>query len=111
MRDLSGFTSIVRVAVLAALGGLFTGCAKYDAAPITHERVEQRLATPDADTLNVAASKLQHPILKPQILDLEHGLSPDDAAVLAVIANPSLRAERDRRNIAAAQLVQAGLLP
>src|SRR4051794_35819849 len=103
---------IRRPIIAAALyAAIVAGCAKYDPAPLTRERVGKRLAAPDTDTLNVAASDLHHPILKPLALDLERGLSPDDAAVLAVIANPSLRGERDRRNIASAQLVQAGLLP
>jgi outer membrane protein TolC len=39
------------------------------------------------------------------------GLTPDQAAVIAVVANPSLRAARDQRGLAAAQLLQAGILP
>src|SRR5205085_11309348 len=87
------------------------GCAKYESAPITQERVEKDLSSPNPDDLKLATSKLDHPILKPLAVHLEKGLSPDDAAIRAVIANPSLRAERERRNVAAAQLVQAGLLP
>jgi cobalt-zinc-cadmium efflux system outer membrane protein len=111
MRDPRRFSPSNSAFALAMLAAICAGCAKYDAAPITNERVEQQLAAPDADTLEVAASQLQHPILKAQVLDLRQGLSPDDAAVVAVLANPSLRAERERRNIASAQLVQAGLLP
>ena len=43
--------------------------------------------------------------------DLRNGLSPDEAAILAVIVNPKLRALRDRKGIAQAQLLQAGILP
>jgi hypothetical protein len=44
-------------------------------------------------------------------LNLRRGLGPDQAAVLAVILNPKLRADRDRRGLAVAQLIQAGILP
>src|SRR5207253_3181968 len=36
---------------------------------------------------------------------------PDEAAILAVLANPKLRSVRDQRGIAAAQLLQVGILP
>src|SRR5579862_700968 len=97
--------------LLMGLCFVAVGCAKYESAPITHERGDKDLAEPTSDQLQVAASKLSHPILKPVQLDPAKGLSPDDLAVIAVIVNPSLRAERQRRNIATAELVQAGLLP
>ncbi|HTL27828.1 MAG TPA: TolC family protein [Tepidisphaeraceae bacterium] len=87
------------------------GCAEYEPKPIeraTNETWTRELAP---ETLRVAASELQHPILKPLQLDPSKGLSPDEIGVLAVILNPDLRAERDRRAIAHAQLLQAGLLP
>lgn len=45
------------------------------------------------------------------ILDERDGLSPDEAALLAVDRNPRLRAIRQERGIAAAEIVAAGLLP
>ena len=50
-------------------------------------------------------------MLAPIDLHLEGGLTPDEAAVLAVIVNPTLHAIRDQRGTAAAALLQAGLLP
>ena len=44
-------------------------------------------------------------------LDFDDGLSPDEAAVVAVLLNPALRAARAERGLAAAQLLRAGLLP
>ena len=44
-------------------------------------------------------------------VDLTDGLSPDEAAVVAVLVNPTLRAVRNKRAVADAQLLQAGLLP
>ncbi|MBI5185721.1 MAG: TolC family protein [Nitrospinae bacterium] len=57
------------------------------------------------------AGGLKHPLLNPVPFDDRDGLSPDEAAVLAIIANPTLRAVRDRQGIASAQLFQAGILP
>jgi outer membrane protein, heavy metal efflux system len=45
------------------------------------------------------------------VLDDRNGLSPDEAAVLAVDQNPRLRAVRAERGIAGAELLAAGLLP
>jgi outer membrane protein, heavy metal efflux system len=44
-------------------------------------------------------------------LDFRKGLGPDEAAAIALYSNPALRAIRDRRGLATAQLVQAGILP
>ncbi|HEY2123612.1 MAG TPA: TolC family protein [Chthoniobacterales bacterium] len=73
--------------------------------------IQQRLHTPAAKALQIAAVQLHHPLLAPVSLDLRSGLGPDQAAVLAVLLNPKLRADRDRRGVAAAQLIQAGILP
>ncbi|MGH7181155.1 MAG: TolC family protein [Nitrospiraceae bacterium] len=61
--------------------------------------------------IRIAAQEIHHPILKPLNFDDRNGLSPDEAAVLAVLANPGLRAVRDQRAIAAGQVLQAGILP
>ncbi len=85
------------------------GCAKYAAKPL--DQTDHVLTEGDRERVRVAASELHHPILKPVQLDLSKGLSPDEVAVLAVVMNPDLQAERDQRAISQAQLVQAGLLP
>jgi cobalt-zinc-cadmium efflux system outer membrane protein len=95
--------------LLAAI--LAVGCAKYEPKPLTRGAVEQSLATPDADALRVRASEIRHPLLKPVPIDLSQGLTPDSAAVLAVVINPQLRAVRGRKALSSAQLLQAGLLP
>jgi outer membrane protein, heavy metal efflux system len=61
--------------------------------------------------VRVQASSIRHPLRAPVTLDLQAGLRPEDAAVVAVLINPALRAARDQRGIAAAQLLQAGILP
>ena len=57
------------------------------------------------------ATQLHHPLLPSITLSPRSGIGPDQTAVLAVLLSPHLRAERDRRGLAQAQLVQAGLLP
>src|SRR5437899_9083431 len=39
------------------------------------------------------------------------GIGPDDASAIVLYSIPALRAIRDRRGLAAAQLIQAGILP
>jgi cobalt-zinc-cadmium efflux system outer membrane protein len=87
------------------------GCAPYQPLPLDSVAVEQALTPPEIGVLEVQAETLQHPILGPVQLNLQNGLSPDEAAVLAVLLHPSLRAERDKRALADAQLLQARLLP
>jgi hypothetical protein len=61
--------------------------------------------------LEVEVSKIKHPLLKPLNLNFNDGISPDEMAILAVLLNPELKVIRDEKKIAAAQVLQAGLLP
>ncbi len=88
-----------------------SGCAVYHPMPLDRGAIDRALAPPGADRLKVEAASLCHPIIKPLLIDLKDGLSPDEAAVLAVLANPRLRAVRDEQGIASAQVLQAGILP
>jgi len=97
--------------VFSSLIVLLCGCARYHAMPITPAAVQNGLTAPSADALRVQAQSIKHPLLKPIAIDDRNGLTPDQAAIIAVIANPSLRAARDRHGLAAAQLLQAGILP
>lgn len=87
------------------------GCAQYQAKPLTEQAIQQQLATPSKQQLILQASQIKHPLLKPIAFNMQDGLSPDEAAILAVLRNPELRAIRDQHLIAGAQLMQAGLLP
>jgi len=102
-RRMAGMT----MAALAALAG----CASYTPEPLPPARELVERKTPDMERLKVAAKELHHPLLRPVTIDLSDGLSPDEAAVLAVLANPELVAVRGAHGEAAAQLVTAGLLP
>lgn len=68
------------------------------------------LSQPSLPTLEVAAARVRHPLLHPVTFNGAR-LDPDQIAVLAVVANPSLRAARAEARIAQAQVIQAGLLP
>ncbi len=98
------FFSILILSGLAA-------CATYHPKPLDEHAVSQALSSPDTSRISIKAKEIKHPILKPRDIDFEKGISTEDAAIVAVITNPTLRAERDRRGIAQAQLLQAGILP
>lgn len=87
------------------------GCATYQPMPLTPQGAAGRLIGPDMEDVLVMAKQIQHPLLEPIKFNDRDGLSPDEAAVLAVLANPRLQALRSRRAVAGAQLLEAGLLP
>ncbi len=63
------------------------------------------------DILRIAASRISGPVAQPLIVDLAKGIGPDEAATVALFSNPALRSIRNRRGLASAQLIQAGILP
>jgi outer membrane protein TolC len=93
--------------------GTMGGCKLYHALPLDQKARDAALSRPDLPRIQVQAKELRHPLLKPLAIDtdLRDGLSPAGAAVLAVLLNPDLRAVRDQRALADAQLLDAGLLP
>ena len=101
--------------ILLVLSGLFfSGCAAYQSyhsLPLSDPGIAQKLRRRSLNALEVDATQLHHPRLPPISLSFKHGIGPDQAAVLAVLLSPKLVAERDRRGLAQAQLVQAGVLP
>ena len=98
-------------ALLLLLVVLPSGCATYHPMPLDEKAVDAGLSPPDPHVLRARISEIRHPLIRPVPFDLGDGLSPDEAAVFAVVANPGLRAARDREKIADAQLLQAGILP
>jgi outer membrane protein TolC len=90
---------------------LLSGCATYRPVSLTPDTVEKRLTPPAMQEIRILADKIEHPILKPVDFDYRNGFSPDEAALLAVVENPALKAIRDRKGIASAQVLQAGILP
>ncbi len=98
---------------MAGLGGVagLAGCAQYEAKPVTREGIEASLATMPPDELVKAAESLKHPLLPPVRISPDGTVTPQGAAVVAVLQNPSLKAQRLRRGVSEAQLLQAGILP
>ena len=80
-------------------------------ASATFARSERPFPNAAADALRVPASRIHSSENPSQVVDLGRGIGPDDAATIALYSNPALRAIRDRRGLAAAQLIQAGILP
>lgn len=100
--------SFIPVILGVALWAVLPACTGYQALPLSSDAAGE---TPNMTRIRIAAQEIHHPILKPLDFDDRDGLSPDEAAVLAVLANPGLRAVRDQRAIAAGQVLQAGILP
>lgn len=103
--------STAKWSMMLAIPILLSACATYQPMPLDQSTVSRGLAPPSMETLRLKAMEIRHPILKPIQFDLQDGLSPDEAAVMAVLANPMVRAARDKRGVADAQLIQAGILP
>lgn len=88
------------------------GCASI--APPVLARLDPSGASFDPATrqaLTRDAASLTPPWLSPRTVDLTRPLEPDDIALIAVVANPDLRALRKQAKVAEAQVFAAGLLP
>jgi len=92
--------------LLCLLFSFFFGCASYRPIQIGNTISVQR-----DEVIKIKANQIHHPLLKPVNLNIKDGISPDEAAIIAVVMNPILKAERDKKDIADAQVIQAGLLP
>ena len=107
----SRFPRFGRLVLLAAGVLLLGGCATYQVKPLDQSAVDAALQAPNLDAVKIAAGRIEHPLLQPLLIDGRDGFTPDEVALMAVIVSPKLRALRDQRGVAAAQVVQAGLLP
>lgn len=76
------------------------GCATYHAEPLPDDPGLLR----DLTMARIAGAGVES-------IDLEDGVNPDEAAVLAVLNDPDLRAARAKAGVADAQLFAAGLFP
>ncbi|MEO7598573.1 MAG: TolC family protein [Opitutus sp.] len=102
---------LVRTGWGLAILGLAGGCETYRPQPLTHEALEQALETPSLAVVQTDAQTLNHPLVNAVAIDGREGFTPEEIAVMTVIASPQLRALRDQRGVAEAQVIQAGLLP
>lgn len=99
---------IIALILLAALG--FTGCTAYKPRALEPDRQWARLERISLDDLVVDRDQPSGESAVPAF-DYSDGLSPDEAAALAIMLNPDLLAFREERRIAKGQLIAAGLLP
>ncbi len=86
-------------------------CAHYTPRPLTAAAVQKALAPRPVSRLWVRRSRLLLPALPALRVHRGQALTPDLAAVVAVVADPALRALRARQAVAQAQVLAAGLLP
>lgn len=95
-----------RLGILMLPVGLLSACATFHSKPLP--------TGPDwasQAALTVPVRQLAVPGLKPHPFDPAQGLDRTDVVILAVLNNPQLRAARLQAGVAAAQLIQAGVIP
>lgn len=85
------------------------GCARYERSPLG--TAPSALPAPDLAILRQDAATIDRPYLRPVAVDLAQPLNDNAIAVIAVLANPDLKALRLRAGIADAQVFAAGLFP
>ena len=98
-------------AVVVAATLMLTACASYAPRPLTPQALKVALAVRPPTPLWVARAHLLLPQLPPIAVRQGQGLTPDLAAIVAVVADPALRALRGQEAVASAQVLAAGLLP
>lgn len=98
--------------LITAIVLVVTGCTMYRPMPLESEREWKRLESIRLQNL-VTIPRDGEAIIDEKVASFIYsdGLSIDEAAGLAVILNPELRAFRMEKGIARGQLVEAGLLP
>ena len=98
-----------RPVIALAGASLLAACAGYHAAPLPNP--SQGFAADDVAGLSVDAQKISRPYLTAQAIDLSAPLTPNALAVIAVLENPDLKAQRARLAVTDAQVFAARLLP
>jgi outer membrane protein TolC len=107
--DLVGTHGALAVAIVVAGAA---GCATRGPLPIDDALVEAlRRPQVEEGRFAPATSERVRAQLPPVPINLADGLTPDEAALVAVAVNPELAAIRDNRGIQHSQVTQAGILP
>ena len=102
------FPGIYPVAVVVLLT-LLAGCAHYQASPLPD--AASVFAPSSLAVLSADAARIGGPELAAQAIDFSAPLTPNALAVLAVLENPDLKAQRTRLGVNEAQSFAARLLP
>jgi outer membrane protein TolC len=100
---------ILPIAVLLGAASLLAGCASYRAAPLADSAAT--LATPDMAIVSADAARIDRPYLQPQPVDWTQPLTLNALAIVAVLENPDLKAQRAKTGVTDAQAFAARLLP
>ncbi len=93
------------------LSALAAGCTVYRDKPLGGTDTDAALQSPDRAEIAQRAAQLHHPLIAPVMLDFSKPLTPDEVAVVTVLANPDLRAARAAEGVSHAQVFASGLLP
>ena len=103
--------SLDRVARYLPLFGavVLSACAHYTPKPLPASVND--LAAPNGAILSIDAQRIQRPYLTPQAVNLTKPLTPNALAVIAVLENPDLKAQRAKLGVTDAQAFAARLLP
>ncbi|MDE1918718.1 MAG: TolC family protein [Sphingomonadales bacterium] len=96
-------------ACLAATAFALSGCATYRPAPLGDGAAA--LDPPSAAVLRTQSAAIDRPWLTPTTIDLDRPLDANAVAVLAVLRNPDLKAQRAQMGVSDAQAFAARLLP
>lgn len=86
-----------------------SACASYRASPLRDPA--SVLAAQDLSALTIDAQKIDRPFLTPQPVDPTQPLTLNALAVIAVLENPDLKAQRVKAGVSEAQAFSALLLP
>ncbi|MDB5714926.1 MAG: TolC family protein [Sphingomonadales bacterium] len=84
-----------------------TGCASYAPDPLR----DPSAVLSSANTVTIDAQRIDRPFLHPQSIDLSQPLTLNALAVITVLENPDLKAQRAKEGITDAQAFSARLLP
>src|SRR5258708_7869979 len=100
---------LLRAVFCVGAPSFVAACASYHAAPLADSAVT--LAPPDLAIVSADAAKIGRPFLQPQPIDWTQPLTPDALAIIAVLENPDLKAQRAKVGVTDAQSFAARLLP
>ena len=98
-----------QIRISIAIAFLLSSCASYTPNPLPNTAMPA--TTLASEALQIPATSVSRPWLRPIQINLDAPLHPDAIAALAVINNPDLAALRARAGVADAQVFAAGLLP
>ena len=86
-----------------------SACAHYSQSPLASPA--DTLAPPDLALLSAEGERIERPFLTAQPVDLSRPLTLNAVAVITVLENPDLKAQRAKAGVSVAQAFSARLLP